>query len=51
MSFYSALFAWAVIAAVLVLGIVLAAKGMLWLLIASMLIFLLAFAKWGCASQ
>lgn len=51
MSFYSALFAWLVLSAVLVLGVVMAAKGVFWLLIVSLLVFFAAFSKWGCASH
>jgi len=51
MNFVLAILAWLVIAAVLVLGIVCATKGTLWLLIVGLLGFLLAFSKWGCASQ
>ena len=51
MSFFLAVLAWLVIAAVLVLGIVMATKGVLWLMIVSLLLFILAFAKWGCASH
>ena len=51
MSFYVALFAWFVIAAVLTAGIVMATKGAFLLLIVGMLAFVFAFAKWGCASH
>ena len=51
MSFYLALIAWLLIAAVLVLGIVLATKGSLVVLIISLVLFVLAFSKWGCASH
>ncbi len=51
MSFYGALFAWLVIAAILVVGVVLATKGSFLLLIISMIAFLGAFSKWGCASH
>jgi hypothetical protein len=50
MNFYLALSAWLLIAAVLVLGVVLATKGSLVLLIISVLAFVFAFSKWGCAS-
>jgi len=51
MSFFAAVLAWVVIAAILALGIVLATKGTLWLLIVSLVLFILAFAKWGCATH
>lgn len=51
MSFYLALLAWLLIAAVLVVGIVMATKGSLVLLIVSMVLFILAFSKWGCATH
>ena len=51
MNFVLAILAWLAIAAVLVLGIVWATKGALWLLILGLLGFLVAFGKWGCASQ
>ena len=51
MNFVLAILAWLAIAAVLVLGIVWATKGALWLLILGLLAFLVAFGKWGCASQ
>ena len=43
--------AWFAIAAVLVAGIILAAKGSLWLFALGMLGFLGAFAKYGCLSH
>jgi hypothetical protein len=49
MSFLYAVLAWLVIAAVLVIGIVMATKGVLWCLIVGFTLFILAFAKWGCA--
>jgi hypothetical protein len=51
MSFILAVLAWLVIGAVLVVGIVMATKGALWLLIVGLLAFILAFAKWGCATH
>jgi len=51
MSFYGAILAWLVIGAILTVGIVMATKGALWLLIASVVLFVLAFAKWGCATH
>jgi hypothetical protein len=51
MNFVLAILAWVVIAAVLVLGIVWATKGALWLLVVGLLAFVFAFGKWGCASQ
>jgi hypothetical protein len=51
MSFIAAVGAWLVIAALLVLGIVLAVKGTAWVLVVGALGFLFAFAKWGCATH
>ena len=51
MSFFIGFFAWLVIGAILVTGIVMAAKGALWLLILGLLAFIFAFAKWGCATH
>ena len=51
MSFIAALLAWLVIGAILVLGIVMATKGVFWLLIVGLLAFVLAFSKWGCATH
>lgn len=51
MNFALAVLAWLLIAAILVLGIVLATKGALWLLVVGLLGFIFAFGKWGCASQ
>jgi len=51
MSFFLAIFAWLVIGAILVVGIVMATKGAFWLLIAGLLAFVFAFAKWGCATH
>lgn len=51
MKFLTAIFAWLVIAAILATGIVLAAKGSLWLLVLGLLGFIVAFAKYGCASH
>ena len=51
MSFYVAILAWLVIGAILVTGVVLATKGMLWLLIVGAVLFIGAFAKWGCATH
>ena len=51
MSFYAAIFAWLVIGAILVWGVVLATHGAFLLLILGVLAFIGAFAKWGCASQ
>ena len=51
MSFFIGFFAWLVLGAILVLGVVMAAKGALWLLIVGLLSFILAFAKWGCATH
>jgi hypothetical protein len=51
MSFYAAVFAWLVIAAILTVGIVMATKGAIWLLVVGLLLFVGAFAKWGCATH
>jgi hypothetical protein len=51
MSFFIGFLAWLLIGAVLVTGIVMAAKGALWLLILGLLTFIFAFAKWGCATH
>lgn len=51
MSFYVAVLAWLAIGAVLTVGIVMATKGALWLLIVGLLAFVFAFAKWGCATH
>jgi len=53
MSFYSALFAWVLIAVAFVAAIVLAMKGGLWLLpLAGVaMVFVLFFAVFGCASH
>jgi hypothetical protein len=50
MSLSLVILTWLVMGAILVTGIVLATKGILWLLILSSLLFILAFAKWGCAA-
>jgi hypothetical protein len=51
MSFYGALFAWLVIAAILTTGVVMATHGAFTLLLVGMGAFVFAFAKWGCASH
>ena len=51
MKFFIAVLAWFVIAAILAMGIVLAAKGSLWLLAVGFLGFVFAFAKYGCATH
>jgi hypothetical protein len=51
MSFYAAIFAWLVIGAILTVGIVMAATGALWVLILGSLLFIAAFAKWGCLTH
>ncbi len=51
MSFFTAVLAWLVIAAVLAAGIVLATHGKLLLLIVGAILFVFAFAKWGCAAH
>ena len=51
MKFLTAILAWLVIAAVLATGIVLATKGNLVLLGLGLLGFIVAFAKYGCATH
>ena len=51
MSFFIGLLAWLLIGAVLVTGVVMAAKGALWLLVLGLAAFVFAFAKWGCATH
>jgi hypothetical protein len=51
MSFFIGLLAWLLIGAVLVAGIVMAAKGTLLLLVVGLAAFIFAFAKWGCATH
>jgi hypothetical protein len=48
MNFFLAIVAYLVIGAVLGLGILLAAKGNLWLLIISFIAYVVLFAKIGC---
>lgn len=51
MTFYAALFAWLVIAAIFTVGIVMATKGTFWLLILCTVLFVAAFSKWGCKTS
>lgn len=51
MSFYNAVFAWLVIAAILTVGIVMAVKGSVWVFLLGTFAFVFAFSKWGCASH
>ena len=51
MSFFIGFLAWLVIGAILVTGIVMAAKGALSLLVLGLAAFIFAFAKWGCATH
>jgi hypothetical protein len=51
MSFFVAVLAWLVMAAVLAAGIVLATHGKLLLLAIGVIAFVFAFGKWGCASH
>ena len=51
MSFYVAVLAWLVMAAVLAAGIVMATHGKLLLLIVGVILFVFAFGKWGCATH
>ena len=51
MTFYIALLAWLLISAVLVTGLVMAVKGSVFLLLAGLLVFVIAFSVWGCATH
>jgi|KBSSwiStaDraftv2_1062776.scaffolds.fasta_scaffold105573_2 hypothetical protein len=51
MSFFAALLAWLVIAALLVMCVVAATKGMIWLLVLGLVVFFGAFSIWGCATH
>jgi len=51
MQFFAALAAWLVIAALLVVCVVLATKGMVWLLLLGVALFVAAFSVWGCATH
>jgi hypothetical protein len=51
MNFILALLAWLVIGGILVVGMVLATKGIYALLIVGLLAFIFAFGKWGCATH
>lgn len=51
MSVFLALFAWLVMAAILVTGVVMAVHGSFWLLILGALGFVVAVAKIGCLSH
>ncbi len=51
MSFYSALLAWVVIAAIMIAAVVLAVKGSLVWMVLAVGIFFALFAKYGCASH
>ena len=51
MNFYGALIAWFFMAAVLVGAVVLAVKMSVWFLVVALLLFVLAFAKFGCLSH
>jgi hypothetical protein len=51
MGFISAVIVWLIMGAVLAAGMVLAVKGSLWLLVVGLVLFLLAFAKFGCATH
>jgi hypothetical protein len=51
MNFFGALFVWLVIAAILITGVVMATHGSFALLVVSLLGFVFAFSKWGCASH
>ena len=47
MSFFVALFVWAILAAILILGVVMAVKGSFWLLIVGFLAFVFGLTKVG----
>ena len=51
MNFIAALLAWLLIAGVLVVGVVLATHGKLLMLAVGLILFILAFSKWGCATH
>jgi len=51
MNFILAVVAWLLIAAVMVVAVVLATHGKLIMLAAVLVLFILAFAKWGCATH
>ena len=51
MNFYGALFAWFVMAAVLIGAVVLAVYMSIWFLVVPLLLFVVAFAKFGCLSH
>ena len=51
MNLFLVILAWLVIGAILAIGIVMATKGILWLLILSSVLFIAAFSKWGCATH
>jgi hypothetical protein len=51
MNVFLALFAWLVMAAILVVAVVMAAHGSFWLLILGFLGFVVAVARIGCLTQ
>ncbi|HXJ73062.1 MAG TPA: hypothetical protein VNM37_09415 [Candidatus Dormibacteraeota bacterium] len=51
MNFILAVLAWLLIAAVLVVAVVLATHGKLLMLVIALVLFVLAFSKWGCATH
>jgi len=51
MNFYGAFFAWIVMALVMVVAVVLAVKTSIWFLALAMVVFVVAFAKYGCLSH
>ena len=51
MGFYTAVLVWLMMGAVLAAGIVMAVKGSLWLFVVGLVLFLAAFAKFGCATH
>ena len=51
MNFFLALAAWILIAAALVFAVVMATHGKILLLAIVLVLFVLAFSKWGCATH
>jgi hypothetical protein len=51
MHFFLALAAWILIAAALVFAVVMATHGKILLLAIVLVLFVLAFSKWGCATH
>ena len=51
MNFFGALFVWLLLAAVLVGAVVFAVKSSIWLLAIALVLFAIAFAKYGCLTH